>query len=165
MINTCFPSFPPMAEQIPPATPLPSCPERSVGLSLPVPINARLDLLVRLAAQAGERTSRKELAAACILGRARWGRRARALTASLPQVAGSVRLPERPRTRGRARAAPCPSGAATTALAPPLPTSLTVTRRARSPRRAVAARARRPQTRSQQVGVSQNAGTATRPAL
>jgi len=37
-----------MAEQnaqIPSETPLPSCPERAVGLSLPVPINARLDLL------------------------------------------------------------------------------------------------------------------------
>ena len=69
MINTCFLSFPPaMAEQIPSETPLPSCPERSVGLSLPVPINARLDLLVRLAEQAGERTSRKEIVAVCILG-------------------------------------------------------------------------------------------------
>src|SRR6266851_8355144 len=69
MINTCFLSFPPaMAEQIPSETPLPSCPERSVGLSLPVPINARLDQLVELAEQAGERTSRKEIVAACILG-------------------------------------------------------------------------------------------------
>ncbi len=54
--------------QIPPETPLPSCPERSIGLSLPVPINARLDLLVELAEQAGERTSRKEIVATCILG-------------------------------------------------------------------------------------------------
>jgi hypothetical protein len=54
--------------QIPPQTPLPSCPERPVGLSLPVPINARIDLLVELAEQAGERTSRKEIVAACILG-------------------------------------------------------------------------------------------------
>ena len=54
--------------QIPPQTPLPSCPERSVGLSLPVPINARIDLLVELAEQAGERTSRKEIVATCILG-------------------------------------------------------------------------------------------------
>jgi len=38
--------------QIPAQTPLPSCPERSVGLSLPVPINARID----------------EIVAACILG-------------------------------------------------------------------------------------------------
>jgi hypothetical protein len=51
----------------PPETPLPSCPERSVGLGLPVPINARLDLLVELAEQAGERTSRKEIVATCIL--------------------------------------------------------------------------------------------------
>jgi hypothetical protein len=54
--------------QIPPQTPLPCCPERSVGLSLPVPITARIDLLVELAEQAGERTSRKEIVAACILG-------------------------------------------------------------------------------------------------
>jgi len=54
--------------QIPPETPLPFCPERSVGLSLPLPISARLDLLVALAEQAGERTSRKEVVAACILG-------------------------------------------------------------------------------------------------
>ena len=54
--------------QLPPETPLPSCPERSVGLSLPLPISARLDLLVALAERAGERTSRKEVVAACILG-------------------------------------------------------------------------------------------------
>jgi len=54
--------------QLPPETPLPSCPERSVGLSLPLPISARIDLLVALAEQVGERTSRKEIVAACILG-------------------------------------------------------------------------------------------------
>jgi hypothetical protein len=32
--------------------------ERSVGLSLPLPISARIDLLVALAEQVGERTSR-----------------------------------------------------------------------------------------------------------
>ena len=53
--------------QIPPQTPLPCCPERPVGLSLPLPITARIDLLVELAEQAGERTSRKEIVAACIL--------------------------------------------------------------------------------------------------
>jgi hypothetical protein len=53
---------------IPPETPLPFCPERSIGLSLPLPISARVDLLVALAEQAGERTSRKEIVAACILG-------------------------------------------------------------------------------------------------
>jgi hypothetical protein len=35
---------------------------------MPLPISARLDLLVALAEQAGERTSRKEVVAACILG-------------------------------------------------------------------------------------------------
>ena len=37
-------------------------------LSLPLPISARLDLLVALAEQVGERTSRKEIVATCILG-------------------------------------------------------------------------------------------------
>jgi hypothetical protein len=73
MITTCSPRLLPfgMVErktQIPPQTPLPCCPERSVGLSLPVPITARIDLLVELAEQASERTSRKEIVAACILG-------------------------------------------------------------------------------------------------
>ena len=44
------------------------CAERYRGLSLPLPISARLDLLVALAERAGERTSRKEVVAACILG-------------------------------------------------------------------------------------------------
>ena len=72
MMKTCsqvlvLPRMAEQSAQIPPETPLPSCPERSVGLSLPVPINARLDLLVELAEQAGERTSRKEIVATCIL--------------------------------------------------------------------------------------------------
>ncbi len=41
----------------------------SVGAPrLPVPINARLDQLVELAEQAGERTSRKEIVGVCIMG-------------------------------------------------------------------------------------------------
>ena len=52
---------------IPPETLLPACPERPIGLSLPLPISARLDQLVELAEQAGERTSRKEIIATCIL--------------------------------------------------------------------------------------------------
>src|SRR5712691_11255110 len=72
MMNTCLTRvYAPMSDQgarIPPGTPLPSCPERPVGLSLPVPINVRVDLLVQLAERAGERTSRKEIVAACILG-------------------------------------------------------------------------------------------------
>jgi len=70
MITICLRSASAMAEgdaRIRPETPLPRCPERPVGLSLPVPIDARLDLLVELAEEAGERTSRKELVAACIL--------------------------------------------------------------------------------------------------
>jgi hypothetical protein len=59
-----------MAEErasIAPDTPLPLCPERSVGLSLPVPVNARIDQLVELVERAGERTSRKEIVALCVL--------------------------------------------------------------------------------------------------
>jgi hypothetical protein len=48
-------------------TPLPECPEKRIGLSLPAPINDRLDDLVTLAEQTGERTSRKELVASLIL--------------------------------------------------------------------------------------------------
>src|SRR5437660_7391247 len=71
MITVCLLAARAMVEEnarIPPETPLPSCPERPVGLSLPVPIDTRLDLLVELAEEAGERTSRKELVAVCILG-------------------------------------------------------------------------------------------------
>ena len=82
--------------QTPPTTPLPSCPERSVRLSLPVPINARLDQLVRLAEQAGERTSRKEIVAVCILGApdgademVRWLRICRKSTADSTATSGA----------------------------------------------------------------------------
>jgi hypothetical protein len=46
---------------------LSACPEMSVGLALPAPISDRLDELVRLAEQAGNRTNRKELMASLIL--------------------------------------------------------------------------------------------------
>jgi hypothetical protein len=48
-------------------TPLPECPEKRIGLSLPAPISDRLDDLVTLVEQTGERTSRKELVASLIL--------------------------------------------------------------------------------------------------
>ena len=51
-----------------PALPVPALPFDSVGLSLPLPISARIDLLVALCEQTGERTSRKEIVATCILG-------------------------------------------------------------------------------------------------
>lgn len=57
-----------MIASIRPRTPLPACPERALGLSLPIPISARLDQLVEKVEQAGERTSRKELIGVCILG-------------------------------------------------------------------------------------------------
>src|SRR5690348_6147009 len=48
-------------------TPLPECPEKRVGLSLPAPVSDRLDDLVTLAEATGERTNRKELVASLIL--------------------------------------------------------------------------------------------------
>jgi hypothetical protein len=42
------------------------CPDHGVGLALSEPISRRIDLLVGLAEQAGERTSRKELIACLI---------------------------------------------------------------------------------------------------
>lgn len=48
-------------------TPLPECPEKRIGLSLPAPISERLDDLVALVEAAGERTNRKELVALLIL--------------------------------------------------------------------------------------------------
>ena len=50
-----------------PDRPLRAAPERSVGLSLPAPISARVDALVAVIEQHGERTNRKELIAALIL--------------------------------------------------------------------------------------------------
>jgi hypothetical protein len=51
----------------PPDTALAGTPERQIGVSLPVPLDVRLDVLVERAIAAGERTSRKELLAAIIL--------------------------------------------------------------------------------------------------
>src|SRR5689334_10504669 len=48
-------------------TPLPECPEKRIGLSLPAPISERLDDLVTLVEAAGERTNRRELVASLIL--------------------------------------------------------------------------------------------------
>src|SRR5438105_4303902 len=44
-----------------------AAPERSIGLSLSDPVSARVDALVELLEQHGERTNRKELIAALIL--------------------------------------------------------------------------------------------------
>jgi hypothetical protein len=43
------------------------CPERSVGLALPGPLSDRVDALVAISEEAGERTNRKELIASLIL--------------------------------------------------------------------------------------------------
>jgi hypothetical protein len=50
-----------------PDSPLRAAPERSIGLSLNDPISMRVDQLVDLIEQHGERTTRKELVAALIL--------------------------------------------------------------------------------------------------
>lgn len=43
------------------------CPEDQIGVSIPAPLSARLDVLVGRANHAGENTSRKEVLAALIL--------------------------------------------------------------------------------------------------
>ena len=50
-----------------PADRLRDSPEDQIGVSVPSPLNARLDALVALANSAGESTSRKEVLAALIL--------------------------------------------------------------------------------------------------
>lgn len=56
-----------MTEAVPVETPLADLEERSVGLALSAPLSARLDALVGLVVESGDRTSRKELIAALIL--------------------------------------------------------------------------------------------------
>ena len=53
--------------EIPLNSPLPRSPDRSVGLVLPVVLSDRLDKLVMIAEQHGERTSRREVVAALLL--------------------------------------------------------------------------------------------------
>ena len=53
--------------EIPLDTPLPRSPDRSIGLVLPVVLSDRLDKLVMIAEQHGERTSRREIVAALLL--------------------------------------------------------------------------------------------------
>ena len=53
--------------EIPLATPLPRSPDQSVGLVLPAVLSDRLDRLVMIAEQHGERTSRREIVAALLL--------------------------------------------------------------------------------------------------
>ncbi|WP_259314363.1 hypothetical protein [Capillimicrobium parvum] len=52
---------------IEPSDPLRSTAEKQIGVSIPVPLDSRLDALVRRVIDAGERTSRKELLAALLL--------------------------------------------------------------------------------------------------
>ena len=52
--------------EIDPTWELRNCPDVQIGVSLPVPLNARLDDLVARAIAAGESTSRKELLAALV---------------------------------------------------------------------------------------------------
>jgi len=57
-----------MTRRIPADAPLRGLPERNIGLALSDPVSARLDALVALVESAGERTNRKELVAALIVG-------------------------------------------------------------------------------------------------
>jgi hypothetical protein len=107
-------------------TPLRDCPERSVGLALPVPVSERLDGLVSLAEANGERTNRKELVASMILATPVDGtllvedlRRYRRSSAGEAQLYGppnestlplvSHRPGPRPRLRGMPRGEACTS--------------------------------------------------------
>lgn len=55
-------------------TPLRDSPEQSVGLVLPAAISDRVDALVALTEETGERTNRKELIASLILAAPKRGR-------------------------------------------------------------------------------------------
>ena len=57
----------PRTEQVRPDARLDSCKEKNAAVAWPLPVDRRLDELVELAREAGERTTRKELAAAIIL--------------------------------------------------------------------------------------------------
>ena len=56
-----------MTRRVPAEAPLSGLEERSIGMALSDPLSARLDALVALVEEAGERTNRKELVAALIL--------------------------------------------------------------------------------------------------
>lgn len=57
-----------MTRRTPANAPLRGLVERNVGLALSDPVSARVDALVELVEEAGERTNRKELVAALIVG-------------------------------------------------------------------------------------------------
>ena len=57
-----------MTRRIPADAPLRNMRERNVGLALSDPLSARLDALVDVVEATGERTNRKELLSALILG-------------------------------------------------------------------------------------------------
>lgn len=62
-----------MSRRTPADAPLSGLEEHNVGLALSDPLSARLDALVDLIEATGERTNRKELVAALILGTAAEG--------------------------------------------------------------------------------------------
>ena len=55
------------AEQVSLDAPLDACKEKPAAVAWPLPVDRRLDELVELVRQVGERTTRKELAAAIML--------------------------------------------------------------------------------------------------
>jgi hypothetical protein len=71
------------------------CPEKRVGLDLPAPLSERLDDLVRLAEDVGDRTNRKELMASLILAAPEAGESLSALLRAYRQAsARAARLDE-----------------------------------------------------------------------
>jgi hypothetical protein len=79
--------------RIPADAPLSDSPERSVGLALPVPISDRVDALVALTEETGDRTNRKELIASLILAAPANGEElARALRRFRQATVGDARL-------------------------------------------------------------------------
>lgn len=56
-----------MTRRVPAEVPLSGLKERSIGMALSDPLSARLDALVSLVEEAGERTNRKEMVGALIL--------------------------------------------------------------------------------------------------
>ena len=93
---------------------LSGCTEVTVGVALPAPLSERLDELVRLAEETGERTTRKELVASLVLAAPMDGavlsdgirrlRHAAVSDAVVPDASGRVRLkPRGPGPRSRTR--------------------------------------------------------------
>jgi hypothetical protein len=84
--------------EIDPARPLQETEERPIGVSLPVPLSRRLDLLVERAERAGARAYRKDILAALILAAPESSEELLKLfTRYRKATAGEARLADEPR--------------------------------------------------------------------